>query len=404
MQLAGSISAHLTYCSNIHAGESWPEVEKNLQQYIPTLKQQLAPTQPFGIGLRLSDSAARTLHEKPDCLARFQAWLAAKGAYVFTLNGFPYGGFHGQVVKDRVYAPDWSHSDRVEYTCRLIAILAVLLPAGVEGGISTVPLSYKPWFFTAPSAREILLRHSSQHLAQLAEELARLHRETGKLVHLDLEPEPDCCLETTAEVIDFFEHWLLPVGKAYLRDRWGDSQAEALLREHLRVCYDTCHFAVGYEVPATVFERFEAAGIQIGKIQLSAALKIPLDCGRSRQQLRDRLAAFAESTYLHQVVARNADGTLERYRDLTSALPFLPDTKAVEWRTHFHVPIFIEDYQDFQSTQADIALALQQFQTQSSCQHLEIETYTWGVLPPAMKQDLLTSIQREYVWVLSQFA
>lgn len=402
MELKVGPSAHLTYCSNIHAGETWPEVEANLQQYVPALKKELAPDRPFGIGLRLSDRAARSLHADSNLLGKFKAWLQEQGLYVFTLNGFPYGGFHGQVVKDRVYAPDWSQPERGDYTRRTIAILAALLPADIDGGISTVPLSYKPWFFTAPSTQQVLLQRSCEHLARLAEELAVLRRETGKCLHLDLEPEPDCWLETTAETIAFFKDWLLPQGIAYLRDRWGDRQAEEILREHLRVCYDTCHFAVGYEEPPVAFERFQAAGIQIGKIQLSAALRISLAAGCERQQLHDRLQAFAESTYLHQVVARYADGHLERYRDLPSALPFLLTTEATEWRTHFHVPIFIEDYRGLQSTQADLALALQQFQQYSTCKHLEIETYTWEVLPPEMKQDLLTSIQREYTWVLGQ--
>ena len=403
MQLGSDRPYHLTYCSNIHAGESWLEVDANLQQYVPALKQQLAPKRAFGIGLRLADKASRTLTEDRRALAEFKDWLTREDLYVFTLNGFPYGGFHRQVVKDRVYAPDWSQADRLEYTRRLVAILAELLPAGMDGGISTVPLSYKPWFSTAPSAQKVALRRSCQQLAQLAGELAILRQETGQLLHLDLEPEPDCLLETADEVVDFYQTWLLPEGKAHLADRWGEARAEEILREHLRLCYDTCHFAVGYEEPVAVFARLQAAGIEIGKIQLSAALKVPLPADvERRRQLGDRLGAFAESTYLHQVVECYADGRLERYRDLTNALPFLSASEAAEWRTHFHVPIFIEDYQDFQSTQTDLIAVLQQQARTPVCSHLEIETYTWEVLPAGMKQDLSTSIQREYEWVLAQ--
>lgn len=405
MKLGSDRPYHLTYCSNIHAGESWSDVYANLQQYVPALKQQLRCDRPFGIGLRLADKAARALQADGDALGEFKAWLTSQDLYVFTLNGFPYGGFHRQVVKDLVYAPDWSQTERLEYTRRLVAILAELLPTGVDGGISTVPLSYKPWFLTAPSARQVALRRSCEQLAQLAGELAILRQETGKFIHLDLEPEPDCLLETQKEVVDFYKTLLLPTGTAHLSDRWGKARAEEILREHLQVCYDTCHFAVGYEDPTEVFAGFQAAGIQIGKIQLSAALKIPLPAETQRRhELRDRLEAFSESTYLHQVVERYSDDRLERYRDLTNALPFLPTSEAVEWRTHFHVPIFIEDYQDFQSTQADLKKALQQHAKTPVCDHLEIETYTWEVLPPGMKQDLLTSIQREYEWVLGNLA
>ncbi len=99
---------HLTYCTNIHPGEGWAEVEASLRRHLPPLKARLAPGEAMGVGLRLSDRAARELLAGGDAaLRRFRGWLDAEGFYVFTLNGFPFGGFHGEVVKDRVYAPDW---------------------------------------------------------------------------------------------------------------------------------------------------------------------------------------------------------------------------------------------------------------------------------------------------------
>ncbi|NEO96221.1 MAG: metabolite traffic protein EboE, partial [Moorea sp. SIO3G5] len=399
MKISTNGSFHLTYCSNIHPGESWSEVFANLQQYQRVLKARLSPEQPFGIGLRLADMAARELLAG-DTLAQFQTWLNQQDLYVFTLNGFPYGGFHRQVVKDKVYAPDWSKPERVEYTLRLVRILAALLPAGMDGGISTVPLSYKPWW-TTDTARKSVMRECSLNLATVAAEMVSIREQTGKLLHVDLEPEPDGLIENAAEVIDFFQEWLLPQGGAYLAERLGISpdSAESLLREHVKVCYDTCHFSVEYEDPVSVFPRLQAAGIGIGKIQLSAALqmKLPLDLQR-RPMVAERLRPFAESTYLHQVIERHADGTLHHYPDLVSALPYLEKTQAQEWRTHFHVPIFIRDYQILQSTQADIVTVLELLQENHACQHLEIETYTWEVLPPQMKMDVLASIEREYKW------
>ena len=393
---------HLTYCTNIHPGESWSEVFANLQQYPPVLKAKLSPEQPFGIGLRLADVAARELLTG-DNLIQFQDWLNQQQLYVFTLNGFPYGEFHQQVVKDQVYAPDWSKPERVEYTLRLARILAALLPASMEGGISTVPLSYKPWW-TTDADRESVMGECSLNLAKVAAEMAHIREETGKLLHLDLEPEPDGLIENAAEVIDFFKEWLLPKGGAYLAKQLGiyPESAESLLREHIRICYDTCHFAVEYEEPATVFSRLQAAGIRIGKIQLSAALqvKLPNDI-KERRLVMEKLHPFAESTYLHQVIECRDDGTLHHYPDLTKALPYLEQTRAQEWRTHFHVPIFIQDYQIFQSTQGDIVTVLELLQQNHACQHLEIETYTWEVLPPQIKMDVLASIEREYDWVVS---
>ena len=394
-------NVHLTYCTNVHPGEEWEQIRTNLEQYIPALKARLSPENAFGIGLRLGDRAARTLLEE-DYLAQFQAWLTAHDLYVFTLNGFPYGGFHHQVVKDQVYAPDWSMRSRLTYTIRLAKILAALLPPGIDGSISTLPLSYKPWWDAGTQPQHILTQ-SSFNLALIAAELANIRAATGKLLHIDLEPEPDGLLENAAEVIRFFQDWLLPIGGRYLAERHGIAQASAqsLLHEHIQVCYDTCHFAVEYEDPASVFERFSAAGIKIGKIQLSAAIKVSLTA--PREQIAKRLRPFAESTYLHQVIERWSDGTLHRHRDLTDALPHLEQSPAQEWRTHFHVPIFIHDYQILQSTQDDLATVLNLLPDYPVCQHLEIETYTWDVLPPQLKIDLLASIEREYQWVLSHW-
>lgn len=404
MKIQTNQNFHLTYCTNIHPGEEWNKVFANLKQYIPALKAQLATDKPFGIGLRLADVASRELLQG-NALAEFQSWLTQQNLYVFTLNGFPFGGFHWQVVKDQVYAPDWSKQERLDYTLRLVNILAQLLPAGIEGSISTLPLSYKPWFKGNQLFLTSVTTSATLNIARVVAQMVRIKAETGKVVHLDLEPEPDGLIENAAEVIDYFQTYLLPIGGEYLATHLRISQeaAEALILEHVRVCYDTCHFAVEYENPVSVFKQFQAAGIQVGKIQISAALQvnIPTDI-EQRRQVKERLLPFAESTYLHQVIARESTGRLRHYSDLEKALPDLEHTTASEWRIHFHVPIFIHDYQLFQSTQDDITTVLELLQRNPACNHLEIETYTWEVLPQEMKLDLPASIQREYEWVLSK--
>ncbi|MEH2052100.1 metabolite traffic protein EboE [Nostoc sp.] len=406
MKITKDSNFHLTYCSNIHPGESWLEVFANLKTYIPELKSRLSPTEPFGIGLRLADIAAKQLLESNN-LAQFQTWLIKQDLYVFTLNGFPFGGFHRQVVKDQVYLPDWSTEERVNYTLNLAQILATLLPEELDGGISTLPLSYKPWWKKDQATFEIVLKKSCLNIALVVVEMIRICEETGKILHIDLEPEPDGLIENTSEIIDFYQNWLLPIGSNYLSGKLNIEQslAETKLLEHVRICYDTCHFSVEYEQPKSVFTRLQLAGIKIGKIQISAAIKvkIPADVEK-RSLIVERLRPFAESTYLHQVIERRSDGTLHHYPDLISALPHLEQSLAEEWRTHFHVPIFIHDYQILQSTQDDIATVLHLLQTNNACSHLEIETYTWDVLPSEMKIDLLTSIQREYEWVLKELA
>lgn len=400
MQLASGL--HLTYCSNIHPGETWQEVKHNLKTYLPALKQKLSPKVPFGVGLRLSNIASQELLEE-DRLPQLKTWLADNDLYVFTLNGFPYGGFHHKTVKDQVYAPDWSKSERLDYTLRLVEILSVLLPEGMDGGISTVPLSYKPWW-TDEESRETVFANCTLNLAKLTAKLVAIKQQSGQWLHLDLEPEPDGLLENTAEVISYFQHWLLPTGGSWLAKELGVStaQAEQYLRDHIQVCYDTCHFAVEYENPQQVFAQLNAAGIKLGKAQLSAALRIEVPEDREKRQwLVSQLEPFAESTYLHQVIERGADGQLRHYEDLQAALPHFVSSQALEWRTHFHVPIFIDRYQAFQSTQADITEFFKALKNNPGCTHLEIETYTWDVLPAEMKLDMLTSIQREYEWVLT---
>lgn len=390
---------HLTYCTNIHPGERWEDVAAVLKKYLPPLKAELAPDKPFGVGLRLSNRAAETLLSG-DRLSRFREWLNQYDLYVFTLNGFPYGNFHGERIKDEVYAPDWRSAERVAFTRRLARILSRLVPEGLSGSISTSPLSYKPWLDA--EEREDAFRTGSRHLADVAAFLARLEAETGTHIHVDLEPEPDCLIENTEETVAFFEDWLWPVGGAHLADELGVSKddARSKLRRHVQLCYDTCHFAVEYETPRTVFDRLSAAGIPIGKIQLSAALRAPLPDDRT--SLGEQLRPFAEDTYLHQVVERQQNGSLHRYRDLPEALPHLDKKEAEEWRIHYHVPIYSDAYRGLQSTRDDITRTLEALSEDPFCPHLEIETYTWDVLPAALKQDLPTSLQNEYDWILSQ--
>jgi hypothetical protein len=391
---------HVTYCSNIHPGESWAEVDAALRRYVPALKRRLAPKAPFGIGLRLSDAASRTLIEPPALLA-FYDWLQAEGLYVFTVNGFPYGGFHRQVVKDSVYAPDWRNQDRVAYTVRLAHILAGILPDGVEGGISTSPLSYKPWLVGAST--EDVFRVSCRHLADVTHRLLEIHARTGRRIHLDIEPEPDCLLENTAETVRFFTDWLWIEGTAHLSRTYGmpAAAAEAALRDHVRVCYDTCHFAVEYEEPEPSLQAFIDAGVGIGKIQVSAAIRVDLPPEPAeRGRLGEHLTPYAESTYLHQVIERRRDGSLRHYSDLIEALPHVTEPEALEWRIHFHVPLFADRFGPLVSTRDNVLPSLRMMEKRGLCDHLEVETYTWEVLPPDGKVDLGASIQRELEWLM----
>ncbi|MDB5241813.1 MAG: xylose isomerase [Spirosoma sp.] len=397
---------HLGYCTNIHAGETWADHFAALQQAVPDLKQRLSPQAPFGLGLRLSNIASEEL-EQPENLVAFQHWLAANDCYVFTMNGFPFGGFHNTSVKDQVHAPDWTTEARVEYTKRLFRLLSVLLPVdelgnAIPGGVSTSPLSYRHWFeWEQPAARDYVLSQTTQNVLDVVADLIRLHRQTDRLMHLDLEPEPDGVIETSDEFINWFTDYLIPMGLELLTEQFGltDEEAETAICDHVRLCYDVCHFAVGYEYPADVLDKLRNYGLRVGKIQISAALKaqFPTDT-EGREAVRQAFAQFNEPTYLHQVVARTKSGELLRFRDLPDALAAFNDDH-VEWRSHFHVPIFVESYGALQSTQDDIKDVLNLQTGRQFTNQLEVETYTWDVLPAELKADIVDSIEREMKWV-----
>lgn len=392
---------HLTYCSNIHPGEHWTEVFALLKTTLPELKNKISPDQPFGVGLRLSNISSIELLEN-NLLTEFKTWLNKNGLYVFTMNGFSYGDFHGETVKDAVHHPDWTTSARLNYTLRLFRILAELLPEGTEGGISTSPISYKPWFKGNPQRKKTVFEEATLHMVLLVEELHKIQQESGKTMHLDIEPEPDGLLENTQEVIRFFSDWLFACGAEALTGalKIPVKEAKEIISEHIKICYDICHFALAYEAPVFVFDRLKKAGIGIGKIQISAALKVELLQQEKRKKIFEELLPFNESTYLHQVVERRKNQDLNHYEDLPAALQNIYNAEAMEWRIHFHVPVFIKQYNNLQSTQEEIVQVLEILKKETKTHHLEVETYTWEVLPPEIQIELVPSIQRELEWVL----
>lgn len=392
---------HLTYCSNIHPGESWKDHFQKLKESIPEIKKKVSPVYPFGIGLRLANAASLELR-KEDNLQEFQTWLNNNDCYVFTMNGFPYGGFHNTVVKDQVHAPDWLSANRVAYTIRLAQILAALLPEGVDGGISTSPLSYKFWH--TEENRHAVLMEATMNLLQVVTQLIEIKRSSGKLIHIDIEPEPDGLLGNGKEFLQWYVQYLLPVGITVIQDRYGvnEDEASSIVREHIQLCYDVCHFAVGYEDHAHMIEQLRSLGIKTGKIQISAALKalVPENTNE-RHPFIDAFRKFNEPVYLHQVIARKKDNTMLNYPDLNLALDDALNPDVAEWRAHYHVPLFISSYGVLHSTQSDIERVLSIHDLAMFTFHLEIETYTWEVLPEEMRLPLNESIVREIQWVVN---
>ena len=375
---------HLAYCTTIHRGETWEQTFDALQRHTLAVRDRVSPGRPYAIGLRLGADAARALTDRVT-LAAFQKWLERENCYIFTINGFPYGKFHGTRVKEQVYAPDWTTRERLDYTNTLFDLLGQLVPAGVEGSVSTVPVSFKEFIHDARQEKE-----AAANLWRCVEHIEKVSRQSGRKLHLGLEPEPLCHLETSDETVKFFE--------LMRAQRPGDLR----LDEHLGVNYDCCHLAVEFEPPAEAIGRLRQHRIKVSKIHLSSALKVT-----PTSDVRSALGAFADDIYFHQVIERCTDGSLRRHRDLDVALQrTLPtgEPQSPEWRIHFHIPLHSPPTKLFGNTQDHLLGVLDLVrQDPAMCSHFEMETYTWEVMPPELKnRSVVDQLVAEYEWTLAQ--
>jgi len=399
MRLAAD-GGHLTYCSNIHPGETWAEVRANIERFFPAVRDRVAPGQPFGIGLRLSAQASRSLTDAAT-LEEFRDFLQRNNLYVFTINGFPYGTFHGTRVKEEVYLPDWRDAERLRYTDELADLLSKLLPEGVEGSVSTVPGAFKP-AMNSKSGNDV--ERIADNLLGHVASLINLERRTGRRVTLAIEPEPHCFLETVEESVGFFEGYLFG---AHAVRRLGElaglerAAASAALHDYLGLCLDLCHAAVEFEDPVSCLQRLEKSGIRVHKMQISAGLRLPELTPDALKALRQ----FDDPVYLHQVVEDGPNGMC-RFADLPEALATVNgQANDREWRVHFHVPIFLDDLGAFSSTRFFIRKVLEQHRVAPISPHLEVETYTCTVLPAHLQAGgMEIAIARELNWVKEQLA
>ena len=367
----------LTYCTNIHPSESWAEVQAAVYTHVPEVRAALlaggAPDAPFPLSLWISGRAARELEAQGS--ARFIDFCKSQGCAPSSINGFPYGAFHGQRVKEEVYLPDWRDPERAAHTARLGRILGGWLAAapGQTGVISTVPLGFKG----QPGAD---WSEARKNLVSALESLDAVSQATGRELVLSLEAEPACLLETTAEVITFFDQLRLPPA----------------LARHLGVCFDCCHQAVQFERPAESLRALLDAGVRLSQAHVTCALRVP---GGELERLRQ----FDEPVYLHQTVGRRTDGALVRFSDLPQALASGVDGRGIdEWRVHFHAPVFAEEVGGIRTTQPELRELLSALAPEVP---LVVETYTFGVLPEALRlPTVAASIARELLWVRAQVA
>ncbi|MEM6664678.1 MAG: metabolite traffic protein EboE [Pseudomonadota bacterium] len=382
----------LTYCLNIHPTQSWAEARAALTGPVAAVKKAVCPNAPFVVGLRFSAETMGELAD-PDARAELAQVIRENDYLPLTMNGFPYGPFHGTRVKEDVYLPDWRSEERVAYTRELAELMAELNPESSLISLSTVPGAFRP---NGKGSEADMARNYLKAVAHLIELEAR----TGRCVALAIEPEPCCFLETIEETITYFQNHLFSDGASFrLADMTGlsaDDAAEALPR-HLGLCYDVCHAAVEFENPADSIEALRDAGIPVHKLQLSSAVRVVA----GSPEMRDVLARYDEPTYLHQLIEQGPDG-LSRFADLGEALGG-GATDGREWRVHFHVPVFLEKLPDFETTQAFLSEIIALHRAEPISTHLEIETYTWDVLPQGLRSGAVEdAVVRELNWVIGE--
>lgn len=372
------------YCTNVVAGRTLEETCRNVESTFGAVRRRVCPDGVLPIGLWLSARAASQLAESAAGAPALRERLEGHGLSVVTLNAFPYGHFHDQVVKHRVYEPSWCDARRVLYTAGLADLLPDLLAPGVRSAsISTLPLGWRGHLASQGCGAGVGV--ASALLEQVVRHLAAIEDRTGVRVTVDLEPEPGCMLDRAEDVVGFFAH-------ALPRRRGGVDP-----RRYVGVCHDVCHAAVMFEEQSAVLRAYRDAGIRVGKVQVSSALAAD-GCADALAVL----AGFAEPRWLHQTCVRGTDGQVRFFEDLPAALERAP---AGEWRTHFHVPVFAARLGALHTTQAAIAECVREIASWPAGERpvLEVETYAWDAIPGAGHgaDDLADGIAREIEWCRS---
>ena len=387
----------LTYSTLVHPADNWEQLWASLTTYLPKVKARVSPNQPFGVCIRLAAPSAELLASNRAERDKLKGFLADNDMYVYTANAFPYGAFKGTVVKEQVYEPDWRTEERTQYTINVADILADIAPDGVSPSIQSAPLGFKP----RVTGQDVVTSYT-EHVLRVTAHLVDLEKRTGRVVTLGLEPEPRCFLETTDETVDYFTNHLYSGKTATALAklvRIPISEAHMALRRHLGVTFDIGHQAVGFEHIPTSLQKLVDAGIPIFKLQEAAAMNIP----QVSDKVVEALGQFAKTVYLSQTTEKR-NGHLTHFLNLEDAFAaWKKDPGPREWRCHFHVPVFLDDLGPFRTTRFALEEALAFHKANPLSRQLEIETYTWDVLPEHLKTgDIVEYVCREIEWVRGQ--
>jgi len=385
---------HLTYSTLVHPADNWDQLWTSLNTYLPRVKARVSPDAPFGVCIRLAAPTAELLAASAAERAKLKRFRADHDLYVYTVNAFPYGAFKGTIVKEQVYEPDWRTEARTRYTLNVADILADITRADISPSIQTAPLGFKP-NVTGP---EVIASYT-EHVLRVAAHLVQLEARTGRTVTLAIEPEPHCFLETTDETVAYFTGHLYTgaaAGRLAQLAAIPLSEAHVALRRHIGIVFDIGHQAVGFEHIPTSLQTLVDASVPIFKLQEVAAMHIP----EVTQDAVDALAQYARTVYLTQTVEKK-NGRLTKFLNVEDAFAaWKTDPGPREWRIHFHVPVFLEDLGPFRTTRFALEEALTFHKATPLSRQLEIETYTWDVLPDHLKTgDIVDYVCREIEWV-----
>jgi len=388
---------HLSYSTLVHPSDNWELMSHSLRTFVPQVKARVSPNQPFGLSLRLAAPSADALVHDSAARDELKRFMAENDLYLYTVNAFPYGAFKDTIVKEQVYEPDWRSEERTQYTINVADILADVAPEGLAPSIQSAPLGFKPRV-TGPD----VVASYTEHVLRVAAHLVGIEARTGKTVTLALEPEPHCFLETTDETIAYFTNHLYSGRSAERLAKLASipiSDAIGALRRHLGVVFDIGHQAVGFENVTESLQKLVDAGVPILKLQEVAAMHMP----QVTDETIEALQRFAKTVYLSQTVEKK-NGKITKFLNLEDAFAARKaDPGPREWRTHFHVPVFLDDLGAFGTTRFALEAALKMHKEKPLSGQLEIETYTWDVLPDHLKTgDIVDYVCREIEWVRGQ--
>ncbi|MBB3157961.1 sugar phosphate isomerase/epimerase [Microbacterium proteolyticum] len=364
---------HLSYCTNVHPAEDVTGIVRQLDEHAGPVRRA-AGLDRLGVGLWMPVGVASVLSHDEGARAILAAALERNGLELRTVNAFPYRGFHDDVVKLAVYRPDWTTAERLAYTLDCARALAALLPPGAAGSISTLPLGWREgWDATSDAAAE-------EALTRLVAGLAAIERETGRTVRVGIEPEPGCILDDVADVV-----------------AWLGARPALIADGLLGLCLDTCHLAVSFADPATVVAAAAAAGVRIVKVQASVALEVP---DPSDWRTVASLQPFAEERYVHQVRSLRGTHAADDLPEVLDAHDPWPTDQP--WRVHVHIPLHARPAAPLRATTEVLLAAIDAVLTAPGGDdaHLDVETYTWSVLPASLQPvTLVDGIAAELRWV-----